>query len=74
MLTACSINRQLGRGYHYSETNSCDENAASKKVWVEKMYLENIGKIFTQHGAGAFKKELVRSSVFFFYLVVDHTV
>ena len=31
MLTACYINRQPGRGYHYSETNACGESAASKK-------------------------------------------
>ena len=66
MLTACSINRQPGRRYHYSETNACGENAASKKknaaskkVWVEKMYLENIGKFFTC--ARALNMELLRS-------------
>ena len=31
MLTVCYINRQPGRGYHYSETNACGESAASKK-------------------------------------------
>ena len=29
MLTACYLNRQPGRGYHYSETNACGESAAS---------------------------------------------
>ena len=32
MLTVCYINRQPGRGYHYSDTNACGESAASKKV------------------------------------------
>ena len=32
MLTVCYINRQPGRGYHYSDTNSCGESAASKNV------------------------------------------
>ena len=27
MLTVCYINRQPGRGYHYFETNACDESA-----------------------------------------------
>ena len=31
MLTVCYINRQPGRGYHYSDTNACGESAASKK-------------------------------------------
>ena len=30
MLTVCYINRQPGRGYHYSETNACGESGASK--------------------------------------------
>ena len=34
MLTACYIDRQLGRGYHYSDTNACGESAASKKKSV----------------------------------------
>ena len=29
MLTVCYINRQSGRGYHYSDTNACGESAAS---------------------------------------------
>ena len=33
-LTVCYINRQPGRGYHYSDTNACGESAASKKVFV----------------------------------------
>ena len=32
MLTVCYINRQPGRGYHYSDTNACGESAASKKL------------------------------------------
>ena len=28
--TVCFINRQPGRGYHYSETNACGESATSK--------------------------------------------
>ena len=28
MLTVCYINRQPGRGYHYSEANACGESAA----------------------------------------------
>ena len=32
MLTVCYLNRQPGRGYHYSDTNACDESAASKNV------------------------------------------
>ena len=31
MLTVCYINRDPGRGYHYSDTNACSERAASKK-------------------------------------------
>ena len=31
MLTVCYINRQPGRGYHYSDTNACGVSAASKK-------------------------------------------
>ena len=31
-LLVCYINRQPGRGYHYSETNACGESAASKKI------------------------------------------
>ena len=31
MLTVCYINRQSGRGYHYSDTNACGESAASNK-------------------------------------------
>ena len=31
MLVVCYINRQPGRGYHYSESNACGESAASKK-------------------------------------------
>ena len=31
MLIVCYINRQPGRGYHYSDTNACSESAASKK-------------------------------------------
>ena len=31
MLTVCYINRQPGKGYHYSNTNACGESAASKK-------------------------------------------
>ena len=31
MLTVCYINRQPGRGCHYSDTNACGESAASKK-------------------------------------------
>ena len=31
MLTVCYINRQPGRGYHYSKTNACGDSAASKK-------------------------------------------
>ena len=39
MLTVCYINRQSGRGYHYSDTNACGESAASKKghlklIWI----------------------------------------
>ena len=30
MLTVCYINRQPGKGYHYSDTNACGESAASK--------------------------------------------
>ena len=32
MLTVCYINRQPGRGYHYSKTNACGESAASKNT------------------------------------------
>ena len=32
MLTVCYINRQPGRGYHYSETNACGESAASNNI------------------------------------------
>ena len=38
MLTECYINRQPGRGYHYSETNACGESAASKKKYVLSLY------------------------------------
>ena len=31
MLTVCYINRQPGRGYHFSDTNACGESAASRK-------------------------------------------
>ena len=31
MLIVCYINRQPGRGYHYSETNACGESAANNK-------------------------------------------
>ena len=31
ILTVCYINRQPGRGYHYSDTNACGESAASDK-------------------------------------------
>ena len=34
MLTVCYINRQAGRGYHYSDTNACGESAASNNVWT----------------------------------------
>ena len=30
MLTVCYINRQPGRGYHFSKTNACGKSAASK--------------------------------------------
>ena len=32
MLTVCYINRQPGRGYHYSETNACGESAVSNNT------------------------------------------
>ena len=32
MLTVCYINRQPGRGYHYSQTNACGQSTASKKL------------------------------------------
>ena len=32
MLTVCYINRQSGRGYHYSDTNSWGESATGKKL------------------------------------------
>ena len=35
MLTVCSINRQPGSGYHYSDTNACGESAASNKCSQE---------------------------------------
>ena len=41
MLTVCYINRQPGRGYHFSETNACGESAASKN----HTYLINTGHI-----------------------------
>ena len=31
MLIVCYINRQPGRGYHYSETNACGESAENNK-------------------------------------------
>ena len=34
MLLVCYINRQPGRGYHYSETNACGESAASKNTLI----------------------------------------
>ena len=34
MLTECYINRQPGRGYHYSVTNACGESAASKNSMI----------------------------------------
>ena len=36
MLTVCYINRQPGRGYHYSETNACGESASSKKTHLSR--------------------------------------
>ena len=32
MLTVCYINRQPGRGHHYSDTNAVGESAASKNM------------------------------------------
>ena len=32
ILTVCYINRQPGRGYHYSETNACGESASKNKA------------------------------------------
>ena len=37
MLTVCYINRQPGRGYHYSETSARGESAASKKEVLPRM-------------------------------------
>ena len=34
MLLVCYINRQPGRGYHYSETNACGESAANKNTLI----------------------------------------
>ena len=36
MLTVCYINRQPGRGHHYSKTNACGESAASKNSLIRE--------------------------------------
>ena len=40
MLTVCYINRQPGRGYYYSETNTCGESAASNKGLMSSAMLQ----------------------------------
>ena len=40
MLTVCYINKQPGKGYHYSDRNACGESAASKKN-MEICYFSN---------------------------------
>ena len=48
MLTVCYINRQPGKGYHYSDTNACGESAASKRqpFWKKKTRCQPSEDIF----------------------------
>ena len=55
MLTVCYINRQSGRGYHYSDTNACSESAASKKSgWVGGVVLEGLCPCFKIQRSGEY--------------------
>ena len=46
MLTVCSIDRQPGRGYHYSKTKACDESTASKNVRFEPPLTKHSGSAY----------------------------
>ena len=45
VLTVCYINRQRGRGYHYSDTNACGESAASKNFKGIFCMLSNVSSL-----------------------------
>ena len=65
MLTVCYINRQLGRGYHYSDTNACGESAASKKSIERGSARKNYLKILSTD---------IFSCLFFAFLNCKYTV
>ena len=54
MLTVSYINRQLSRGYHYSNTNACSESAASKNPSDMFLYISFV-RTHTKFGIKIFE-------------------
>ena len=60
MLTLCYINRQPGRGYHYSNTNACGENAATRSGCTKRSFGTNWSEIAQSDVVASFKNNLNR--------------